>query len=155
MKHRIRAAGIAVNDDRILLIKHVHEDDEYWVPPGGGLEPGDGSTEGTVKREVFEESGLEVTVGPLIFVREFFEKSRNTYHVEQFYMITEWRGELSLDNLRGLGGDEHVITKARWLSREELVTVKVFPEELRDLLWSKIKEPSISACHLGVQIEGS
>jgi len=144
-----------VDNNKVLLIKHVHDNEEYWVPPGGGLEPQDSSTKETVKREVFEESGLTVEVGPLLFVREFFEKSRNTYHVEQFYLIESWQGELSLDNLVGLGGDEHIITKAKWLNREEIKTERIFPEELRDLLWEKIKEKTISAEHLGVQIKNS
>jgi len=154
MKHRIRAAGILVDNEKILLIKHVEGGEAYWVPPGGGLEPEDQSTKQTVRREVYEESGLSVEVGPLIFIREFFEKSRNTYHVEQFYLIDSWVGELSLSNLKGLGGDEHVITEARWLDRKELTSEKVYPEELRDLLWRKIAEKVATPVHLGVQVEG-
>jgi len=50
MKHRIRAAGILINEDKLLLIKHKHTNYDYWAPPGGGLEAIDTSTKATVKR---------------------------------------------------------------------------------------------------------
>jgi len=150
--HRIRAAGIVVDGDRILLIKHGQGDDHAWVPPGGGLEPDDGSTKATVKREVLEESGLVVEVGPLVFVREFIETQRNTFHVEQFYLISSWQGNPHLGNLKGLGGDEHVITAAEWLHRDELHDKRVYPEELKDLLWTMLAEDAFAPVHLGVKV---
>ncbi len=153
MNHRIRAAGIAVENEKILLIKHVYDSGVYWLPPGGGLEATDGSTTETVRRELSEESGLQVEVGSLLFVREFFETSKNTYHVELFYLLTSWSGELSLRNLQGLGGDEHIITEARWVSRHELQSLNVYPVELKDLLWQKLNEPDPTVEHLGVQAE--
>lgn len=153
MKHRIRAAGIAVNDDKVLLIKHVDGDKEYWIPPGGGIEAIDESTMDTVKREVLEESGLEAEVGPLLYVREFFEAAKNTYHIELFYLLKEWRGELNLKNLQGMGGDEHLIVDAKWLSKQQMSDKNVFPKELRDSFWDKLQEPTIRIEYLGRQTE--
>ncbi len=43
MKHRIRSAVILIQDQKILLVKHVDPSTgvEWWVPPGGGLEDQD------------------------------------------------------------------------------------------------------------------
>ena len=58
MRHRIRAAGILVDQDRILMVNENDDGRSYWVPPGGGFETQDGNTRNTVKREVWEETGL-------------------------------------------------------------------------------------------------
>ena len=66
MRHRIRAAGILVDQDRILMVNENDDGRSYWVPPGGGFETQDGNTRNTVKREVWEETGLTVSVGELL-----------------------------------------------------------------------------------------
>ncbi|MGV8762965.1 NUDIX domain-containing protein, partial [Pseudomonas aeruginosa] len=74
LRHRIRAAGLLVVEQRILLVRHEVGGDIYWIPPGGGFESEcDESTKDTVRREFFEETGLRVDVGPLVYVREFAE----------------------------------------------------------------------------------
>lgn len=156
MEHRIRAAGIAVQGDKLLLVQHVEKDGkEYWIPAGGRLEAEDHSTIATVKREYFEETGLVVEVGPLIFVREFFEASKDTYHLEIFYLINALDGQISTNNLSGLGGDEHIIQKVKWVNRAELERLRVFPEELKTILWDKLTEKPVVPVHLGKQNETS
>lgn len=59
-KHSVSVAGIVVRDDgRVLVIKR--DDNGHWEAPGGVLEL-DESFEAGVKREVLEETGLEVAV---------------------------------------------------------------------------------------------
>ena len=149
MQHRIRAAGIVIDRDRILMVNENEGGQSYWVPPGGGFEAQDGNTSNTVKREVWEESGLTVSVGPLLFVREFFETSKNIYHVEQFYWVGSWSGDLTLKNLEFSSGDERSISDVRWMTRQELSVIKVFPPQLRDLLWDKLAAGDQSIVHLG------
>ncbi|MCB0017958.1 MAG: NUDIX domain-containing protein [Anaerolineales bacterium] len=50
---------------KVLLVKRV--DNGRWVVPGGYMEAGENLTE-TCKREVWEESGIEIQVGRLIAV---------------------------------------------------------------------------------------
>ncbi|WP_199911812.1 NUDIX domain-containing protein [Dongshaea marina] len=116
MEHRIRAAGILVQDENLLLVRHQMDGEEFWVPPGGGLEERDGGSLGALKREVFEETGLQVdAIGPLLFLHEYHELKRDTFHLGLIYWIQAWQGELSVHNLRGLGGDEHFIQEAAWI----------------------------------------
>ncbi|AXN46766.1 CTP pyrophosphohydrolase [Mycobacterium marinum] len=59
-KHSVSVAGIVVRDDgRVLVIKR--DDNGHWEAPGGILEL-DESFEAGVRREVLEETGIEVTV---------------------------------------------------------------------------------------------
>ena len=99
LRHRIRAAGLLVVEQRILLVRHEVGGDIYWIPPGGRFESEcDESTKDTVRREFFEETGLRVDVGPLVYVREFAEPAAGRFHMELFYRIDAWRGEPTLAN---------------------------------------------------------
>ncbi|MFO7168728.1 MAG: NUDIX hydrolase [Chloroflexota bacterium] len=62
-----RYQGAILLGDSILLIKHQpHDDDQgYWVIPGGGREPHE-TEEECVRREMREETHLEVTVERLL-----------------------------------------------------------------------------------------
>lgn len=59
-KHSVSVAGIVIRDDgRILAIQR--RDNQHWEPPGGVLEL-DETLEAGVRREVREETGVDVTV---------------------------------------------------------------------------------------------
>ncbi len=56
----IRDAG-----GRILLVHRTYSYDEPWALPGGWLEGSDDAVESSLERELFEETGLRVRVGPI------------------------------------------------------------------------------------------
>ncbi|MBI3744643.1 MAG: NUDIX domain-containing protein [Chloroflexi bacterium] len=61
------AVGAIVQDvERILLVKHVPQRRSFWsgrwIFPGGKLDTGESITDG-IRREVLEETGLDVEVG--------------------------------------------------------------------------------------------
>ncbi|WP_017622895.1 NUDIX hydrolase [Nocardiopsis chromatogenes] len=61
--HSVSVAGAVVREDgRVLAIRRA--DNGHWEPPGGVLEPGEDFETG-VRREIREETGLHVRVGPL------------------------------------------------------------------------------------------
>lgn len=153
LQHRIRAAGLLVHDDHILLVRHEVKGDVYWIPPGGGFESDkDASTRDTVKREYHEETGLAVEVGPLVYVREFSEPKAGRFHMELFYRVDAWQGEVSLDNLRGRGGDEFDICEVAWIARAELPRLPCFyPAELLDDVWERLAGAQPLIRHLGLQ----
>ncbi|MCX6767277.1 MAG: NUDIX domain-containing protein [Candidatus Micrarchaeota archaeon] len=59
MKREFVAAAYIVSNGRILLVKHRKLG--LWLPPGGHIEEGELPDE-AVKREVREETGLEVEI---------------------------------------------------------------------------------------------
>jgi ADP-ribose pyrophosphatase YjhB (NUDIX family) len=63
-----RYQGLIVQEDRVLLIKHrLHATGEtYWVIPGGGREDGE-SEAACVRREMKEETNLDVAIDRLLF----------------------------------------------------------------------------------------
>jgi 8-oxo-dGTP pyrophosphatase MutT (NUDIX family) len=62
-RHSVSVAGVIVdNQGRALLIQR--RDNGHWEPPGGVLEHGE-TIEEALRREVREETGLEINPGPL------------------------------------------------------------------------------------------
>jgi mutator protein MutT len=76
-------AVILAGDDRVVLVRRAHEPRiSTWTLPGGAVETGE-TLEEAVAREVREETGLDVKVGPLVEVVEHIEHDgagRALYH---------------------------------------------------------------------------
>jgi 8-oxo-dGTP diphosphatase len=69
MKLPVRYQAAIVKDDHVLMLKvwdHAHSGETFWLIPGGGRLPGE-SEEECVKREVREETHLEVEIERLLF----------------------------------------------------------------------------------------
>jgi 8-oxo-dGTP diphosphatase len=64
-RFRIGVFAVIIEDDKILLGRR--RDIDWWNLPGGGMELGE-TVDEALRREVLEETGLEVRVGRLIGV---------------------------------------------------------------------------------------
>jgi ADP-ribose pyrophosphatase YjhB (NUDIX family) len=141
MRHRIRAAALIVENNHILLVQHVHPHTGYtwWVPPGGGVEEVDDSLFDCVRRETFEETGLAVELGRIVYIREFVDTENDTYHLELFLSSTNHSGELTIENIQGTGPDEHFIKDVRWIPQDSVPHLTVFPEVLKAKFWQDLR----------------
>lgn len=66
---RIRVAALIVDDGKVVLVRHRAGDSVYYLLPGGGVEHRE-TIEEALLREVREETGLVVSLGPLLFVND-------------------------------------------------------------------------------------
>ncbi|RBP46413.1 8-oxo-dGTP pyrophosphatase MutT (NUDIX family) [Roseimicrobium gellanilyticum] len=137
MKHRIRAAALVVQEDSILLVQHVYPDtgESFWVPPGGGMEDVDDSIFGCATREVFEETGITVTLSRIAYIREFSEPATDTMHMEIFLYAESAEGSVTIEHLPPGQPDSDMIKESRFVRREELAALTVYPAELKDVFW--------------------
>jgi mutator protein MutT len=76
------------DDNRVLLVKRAHEPLKgEWSLPGGAVDIGE-TLEGAVGREVLEETGLTVTVGPVVEIVERI--TRDEHGVQYHFVIVDY-----------------------------------------------------------------
>lgn len=81
-RYRVAVAAIIIDTEkRILLCEHTYRKYHPWGLPGGGLEYGE-SPECGIKREVWEETGLDVNVERLLYA----ESNSEFHHVSLIYL---------------------------------------------------------------------
>jgi len=90
---RVRVSGICIENEKVLLVNHqgINSANEFWAPPGGGMEFGQTAKENLV-REFLEETGLEVNVGGFLYLNEFVGPPLHA--VELFFKVTVTGGKL-------------------------------------------------------------
>lgn len=125
---RVRVSGLLVREGRALLISHQKNNDEYWLLPGGGLEPGEDAPS-TLKREFYEELSCEVHVHELLFVTEVFGETR---HIIQFiFLVSTPQQEFAI-------GDDPVLGRFRFVDSENLRSMRLYPD-MREQIIDYIK----------------
>lgn len=117
----VGVGAVVIHEDRVLLIRRGHEPMKgQWSLPGGALEVGETLLEG-VRREVREETGLEVA--PVALIEVVDRISHDAESRIQFHYVL-------LDYLcRVTGGEVCCATDAidvRWARRDELNEVADF-----------------------------
>lgn len=117
----VSAACGFLRDDagRLLLVATRYADSVKWGLPGGGHERGEPLAE-TVRREMREETGLEVEVGRHMGVIERVDAGMAIHLVLHMFEVTPAAGT----NLTGdfSGRSDEYVTEAKWFTREMLQT---------------------------------
>ncbi|MFA6428701.1 MAG: NUDIX domain-containing protein [Candidatus Buchananbacteria bacterium] len=132
MKQRARA--IIVEGNKILLINRIKGKENYWVFPGGGIEPGESKEEALI-RECQEELGLEVKVKDLILER-MSDKPGMEEHREYFFTVEVLSGRLG----SGKGPEFEKDTNYKgqyiisWVDIKDWPDINLKPFEVRDLV---------------------
>lgn len=119
----IRYQAAVLTGAQLLLLRCRTPDGlEFWVLPGGGREEGETATT-CVAREVWEEAGVEVAVGPLLYEVPA-DPPDGTYAWWRTYLCHIVRGEPA----PGGGEGGAMLTAVRWL---ELTTPERWEAELQ------------------------
>ncbi|GGG70208.1 NUDIX domain-containing protein [Paenibacillus radicis (ex Gao et al. 2016)] len=73
MRIRTAARAMIIKDEKLLVLRRIGVQGEFYVLPGGGQEHGESIHEALV-REVLEEVSLVVEIDELLFINEFIAK---------------------------------------------------------------------------------
>jgi 8-oxo-dGTP diphosphatase len=111
-------AVIVDAEEQVLLTKRsIPPFQGEWVMPGGKIDLGEPIVE-ALKREVWEEVGLEVEVGRLIDVFEHVTPGSDNYHfIIIYYLCTPLYCDVNHNR------DE--VAEARWVKPEDLAQYKM------------------------------
>ena len=114
--HIIAVGGIVINaNDEILLVKHNRQG---WVFPGGIVEVGENVTD-AVKREVMEETGVDIDVGALFCI------SSNTCKYPGYNGVKEVPTKIMLDFIcyakGGTPRPSEENSESRYVPREQVL----------------------------------
>ena len=127
------ARAIVFKDEKLLMVRQIHEGREIWMVPGGAIEEGEDSREGAA-REVLEETGLIVEIGALLWHRQ--EVSARGQRFVDFFLGDVVGGELAQGTDPELS--QQVIDEVKFVSREEMEGLdSVYPEALRKEIWQE------------------
>ena len=129
---RLAVRAVLVHQDRLLLVNAWSGGkSDLLCAPGGGVEPHSSLPE-NLKREVKEETGLEVSVGPVCLVNEFHEPQSGFHQVDIYFRCTAQDPRID----PGWQDPEAVVTERRWVTEPELRALRVKPDSLADVAFA-------------------
>ncbi|MEL7259529.1 MAG: NUDIX hydrolase [Pseudomonadota bacterium] len=133
MPIRLATRAVIVHDDRLLLVNAYPDgQSDLWCAPGGGAEPG-ASLPDNLTREVHEETGLRIKVGPPCLINEFHDPKRGFHQVDLFFRCQIIEGTLTQD----WNDPENVVTERRFFTKEDLAFIRLKPDSLPDVAFNR------------------
>ena len=131
VRPRMAVRGIVFHDGRLLLVNAWPDGkSDLMCAPGGGVEPHQ-SLPDNLAREIHEDTGLMVEVGAPVLVNEFHDPDGPFHQVDIYFRC------------RIVGGDPHgpwidpegVVTERRWVTRDEMASLRIKPDTLASVAW--------------------
>ena len=134
---RVRVGALVFDDPAapgaVLLAEHagLWGPAPFWTPPGGGVEFGEALGE-ALAREVPEEAGLDVEMGPVRYVVDFV---RPPLHAVSLYaearLVSGRAADAALGSDPELAADRQILRALRWVPLGEVAGLPFYPEPLR------------------------
>jgi 8-oxo-dGTP diphosphatase len=130
-KPRLAVRALILHQDRLLLVNaYPGARLGLWCAPGGGCEAGQSLPE-NLAREVMEETGLTIAVGPPALVNEFHDPDTGFHQIDLFFRCRLVSGVLD----HSWTDPEGVVTERQFFARSDLAAIRYKPDSLPDIAW--------------------
>jgi ADP-ribose pyrophosphatase YjhB (NUDIX family) len=113
---KVRVVTILIRGAEILLMKHRRLGLSYWVLPGGAIKEGE-TVSDCARRELLEETGLEVRLGKLVYLADVISPDRRKHTLNLFFLGEIIGGEFGVTPQKTLG--EH-LDEPHWMPLADL-----------------------------------
>jgi 8-oxo-dGTP pyrophosphatase MutT (NUDIX family) len=130
---RTAARALIVKDQKLLLVKHSDHDGDWYMLPGGGQKKNDTLAQ-TLQRECQEETGYNVSMGPLVLVREYisnhheFKDQKPDFHqIDLIFQCTLLNDNATTPTEMDIGQ-----TGVEWVALPKLKHIRIYPSVLKD-----------------------
>lgn len=124
------AGGLVVLDGRLLMVRQRRAYGTFWETPSGYHEPGE-TLEQTTARELLEETGVEVEVGPLVCTL-VWERERD----QRRNIIAWFRADPIESDPRPRPQEDEGISAAAFVDPTTLEGVHPLEQPLLDRWWT-------------------
>ena len=132
-KLNVRAAGVIIHNNKILVHKNVNSD--HYALVGGRIEIGENSID-TIKREIKEELGKDIEItGYISTIENFFEMKGAKYYEIMFVhrvKFVDEKDKLIEDTLENIEGKDYL--KYEWLELDKIENYPLWPKAIRQIL---------------------
>lgn len=121
IRYAVRALVVTPRDEVLLLRTRSRRGRVFWLTPGGGIEDDESPLE-ALRRELWEETGFELTERPTPVWRRSFRYASilgPTEQRETFFLVRAPRFSPTFSNLPD-PDEQAAVLEGRWWSREAL-----------------------------------
>ena len=135
LRPRLAARALILHQDRLLLVNaYPGGTSDLWCAPGGGIDVGTSLPDNLI-REVYEETGLTVTVGAPALINEFHDPASGFHQIDLFFRCTITSGEIT-ETWRD---PEGVVTMRQFFSHDDLIKhrIRFKPDSLPAAAWGQ------------------
>jgi 8-oxo-dGTP diphosphatase len=139
---RVVARALIIEDGKLLVMTYRDEQGEWCCTPGGGISKLETLAEG-LKREVYEEVGVEVELDDIVYVRELLGRTadvllggitEDTHQLEIFFRCKR-RGDVRVGDVQ-----DNYSTGYEWIPLTELEARNFMPGPLATRLQADVAQ---------------
>ncbi|MEJ6397641.1 NUDIX hydrolase [Yoonia sp. 208BN28-4] len=133
---RLAVRAVVLHENRLLLVNAWKASDRLLCAPGGGVEP-HSSLHDNLHREIMEECGLTIAIGPTCLVNEFHDPAHDYHQVDVYFRCTITGG----DPYGDWTDPEGIVTTRRWFTRAQMADLTIKPDSLAAVAWGDTDAP--------------
>lgn len=128
---RLAVRAIILHQGRLLIVNAWPDgQSDLWCAPGGGVERGQ-SLHDNLKREIYEECGLQIAVGAPCLVNEFHDPASQFHQVDLYFRAEIVGGSIDPAWTDPAG----IVTKRRFVTETALRALRFKPDTLPEVAW--------------------